>query len=356
MGHANLAQMETPSSSPARQSLSEIETAARRAAELCRQMLAYSGKGQFVMEYVNLSHVVREMGQLLEVSLSKKASRAYNLAPGLPSMHGDAAQVGQVVMNLITNASEAIGDGQGNITLTTGVTDCSAEYLKDNLARIEAKPGRYVFLEVADTGCGMDEATRAKMFDPFFSTKFTGRGLGMSAVLGIVRGHRGAIRVYSEPGRGTTVKVLFPVVEQQQAAGRDNPKRAAAPSMGRAVRVLVVDDDETVRRAVPLMLSFFKISSLVAADGREALQVFEREKNSIDCVLLDLTMPRMDGVECFRELRRVRPDVRVLLSSGYNEQEATQRFAGRGLAGFIQKPYVAEELVAKLRQIFGDAG
>ena len=350
LGHANLALLDLPPSAPARQSLSEIELASRRAAELCRQMLAYSGKGKFVLERLDLSRVVREMGQLLEVTFTKRAVVRYNFAEDLPRMEGDPAQVGQVVMNLITNASEAVGDHRGSITLTTGAMECRREYLAESLADPNVPEGRYVFLEVADTGCGMDADTLGRIFDPFYTTKFTGRGLGLSAVLGIVRGHHGAIRVYSEPGRGTTFKVLFPAVPGQL----DQPAPAPTPEQipfGEGLTVLVVDDDTTVRRTIPLMLKRFRINTLVAADGREALQIFGEHRDEIACVILDLTMPEMDGVECFRELRTIKHDVCVVLSSGYNEQDATQRFAGRGLAGFIQKPYVSEDLLAKLHEV-----
>ncbi|MCX5768789.1 MAG: response regulator, partial [Candidatus Hydrogenedentes bacterium] len=255
----------------------------------------------------------------------------------------------QVFMNLITNASEALGDKNGDITVTTGAMECNREYLRETYLDEELPEGLYVYCEVSDTGCGMDAKTRPRIFDPFFTTKFTGRGLGLAAVLGIVRGHRGAIRVYSEPGRGTKFKILFP------ATGRavKSSARQAAPDIvwrGKGL-VLLVDDEETVRTVGRQMLERAGFTVLVAVDGREALHVFMQQPNQITCVLLDLTMPNMDGEETFRELRRINNSVRVILSSGYNEQEAINRFTQSGLAGFIQKPYQFASLTQKLQQV-----
>ncbi|WBL36438.1 PAS domain S-box protein [Tepidiforma flava] len=350
LGNAGLALMELPPESPARQTVLAIETAAQRAAELTRQMLAYSGKGKFVIERLNLSRVVEEMAHLLEVSVSKRAVLKYRFAPDLPAIEGDATQIRQVIMNLITNASDAIGERSGVISVSTGLLYADRAYLKTAYMDDDLPEGDYVYLEVADTGVGMDEETAARIFDPFFTTKFTGRGLGLAAVLGIVRSHRGAIKLYTEPGRGTTFKILFPAAGPAAAPAPAAP--AAASAAGRGGTILVVDDDETVRTVTRRMLEQAGYTVLLAADGSEALRCY-RERPGIDLVLLDMTMPHMDGEETFRELRRIDPRVRVLLTSGYNEQDATDRFAGKGLAGFIQKPYRPLDLLEKVREALG---
>ncbi len=354
LGNADLTLMKLPPESPIRPSVQKIETAALRASELTNQMLAYSGKCQFVIEPLNLSKVVEEMAHLLETVITKKAVLKFNFSPDLPLMEGDAAQIRQVIMNLITNASDAIGEKSGVITVTTGVMKADRRYLLKTYLDDELPEGYYVYLEVSDTGCGMDRQTKSKIFDPFFSTKFSGRGLGLAAVLGIVRGHKGAIRVYSEPGKGTTFKVLFPCKENLSSQSRDNH---SGPYSGLAhgERVLVVDDEETVRIVAKMMLEELGFQVLTAEDGREALEVFRQNHGNIDVVLLDMTMPHMNGEETFRELRRLDPQVRVVLSSGYNEQDATYRFAGKGLAGFIQKPYRSAELMEKIKQALSKA-
>jgi PAS domain S-box-containing protein len=348
LGHADLALDALPSASDARDDLEEIRRAAQRATELCKQMLAYSGKGRFVIQPVEPQKVVEEMLHMLRVSISKNAILKLNFSPNLPSIDADASQLRQVVMNLVVNASEAIGDRSGVITLTTGAMDCDRHYLSEAWLDEQLPEGMYVFVEVADTGAGMDPETRSRIFDPFFTTKFTGRGLGLAAVLGIVRGHRGAIKVYSELGRGTMFKVLFPVSQRSEVRERSSPVRGIYEGKG---TVLLVDDDESVRAVGRKMLERIGFSVVVAADGSEAIARFRERADDIICAIVDLTMPHVDGAETFRELRRMRPGVRVILSSGYNEQDVTQRFVGKGLAGFIQKPYQLSTLVAVLKEV-----
>ncbi|MCP4684022.1 MAG: PAS domain S-box protein [bacterium] len=358
LGNAELALDELAPHSPARHNLEEIEKASKRAADLATQMLAYSGKGRFVIICIDLNELVDEMTHLLDVSISKKAELRFNLEEKLPGIDGDATQIRQIIMNLITNASEAIGDRNGVVALATSVIDCDRAYLDAVDATFKSgseeplPEGRYVCLEVADTGCGMDRATIARIFDPFFTTKFTGRGLGMSAVLGIVRGHRGAINIYSEVGRGTTFKVLLPASQApiNETSVQAQPKPTTEGWRGKGT-VLVVDDEETVRNVGVQMLEHLGFEVLTAADGREAVDLFGERGDEIACVLLDLTMPNMDGEEAFGEMTRIRPDVNVILCSGYNEQEATQRFSGQGLASFLQKPYSFSTLKAKLMHI-----
>jgi len=333
--------------------IDEISKASQRAAELAKQMLAYSGKGRFVVQALDLSELVEEMAHMLEVSVSKKAVLRYELANGLPAVEADASQIRQVVMNLISNASDAIGDRNGVISIATGLMDVDRSYLQETYIDEELPEGPYVTLEVADTGCGMDAETQGKLFDPFFTTKFTGRGLGMAAVLGIVRGHEGAIKAYSELGRGTTMKILLPAVGPPAVAHGNSAKESLWQGSG---TVLLADDEESVRVVGKAMLERLGMEVVLASDGVEAVKIYREQTDAIDCVILDLTMPHMDGEEAYRELRRIRNNVRIIMSSGYNQQEVTQRFVGKGLGGFIQKPYTLHALAVALRNVLGEGG
>ncbi len=348
LGNADLALLSLSPASPSRANIEDIVRASQRAAELCRQMLAYSGKGRFVVGRYDLSEIVREMTQMLEISISKKALLRYSFAEKLPAVEIDATQMRQIIMNLITNASEAIGDASGVIAITTGVMECDCAYLSETCLHEKLPEGTYVYLEVSDTGCGMDSETMSRIFDPFFTTKFVGRGLGLAAVLGIVRGHNGTIKVYSEPGRGTTFKILLPAVSE----GKDERMIAEAydAPLPKDGTVLLVDDDADVRNVGSQMLELLGFQVLTAANGREALDVFRERGDELNCVILDLAMPEMSGEEAFRELRRLKGDMLVILSSGYNEQDVTQRFVGKGLAGFIQKPYTLDNLRKAINQ------
>ncbi len=360
LGNADLALDELSPMSPARGKLLEIEKASKRAAELAKQMLAYSGKGRFVVEPIDLGELLEEMVHLLKVSICKKASLRLDLSSDLPPFEGDATQLRQVIMNLITNASEALEGESGTIALSTGKMFCDAAYIEETLAALGGGPditlpeGDYVFIEVADTGCGMDKQTLERIFDPFFSTKFTGRGLGMSAVLGIIRGHDGLLKIYSEVGKGTTFKALFPTSQQAQP-GRALHASPAPPedSWRGSGTILIVDDEEAVRSIGRRMLERLGFTVFTANNGLEALECLREHRDEITCVLLDLTMPQMDGEEAFREMRRTSPDITVLLCSGYNEQDATQRFVGKGLAGFLQKPFTMRGLKRALMEVLG---
>jgi len=349
LGNASLALLDIPEETPAYDSLKQIEKSAQRAADLCRQLLAYSGKGRFVIEPMDLNVLIDEMGNLLQSSAgSANAMIKYDLHRPLPAIAADGAQVRQIIMNLIANASEAIGRERGLITITTGVAMCDQEYLKTVYTNDALPEGAYVFLEVSDTGCGMDAETRARIFDPFFSTKFAGRGLGLSAIIGIMRSHKGAIKVYSEPGRGSTFKILFPASAEQPMA------RKPASETGAQIRIegtlLVVDDDATIRSLAGRTMQRAGATVLLASDGREAVRLFRQHAAEIRLVLLDMTMPNMNGEEAFQEIRRIRPDAVVLLSSGYNETDATSHFAGKGLAWFIQKPYRQSDLLRRVAE------
>jgi len=361
LSHTRLGAAQLPEESPVRDHLADVEAAAVHASELCRQLLAYSGRKKFVFEQIDLNRLAREMSHLLGAAISKRASLELELADRLPAIEGAAGQIRQIVMNLIINASDALGGGRGTIAVRTGKVPEAPE-------GVEAGP--CVYLEVADSGCGMDRETRERLFDPFFTTKSTGRGLGMAAVRGIVHGHRGAIEVDSEPGRGTTFRVLFPAspepLPEADPGGGDagaDEKPPTEPTGGRPpddepaagddtdeepATVLVVDDDVTIRAVTAIALEGAGYPVCAAADGREALDVFERRRREIGVVLLDVTMPELEGDETFRELERLGVEVPVIVSSGCAEEEARRRVPG--LAGFLPKPYRAEELIAAVRR------
>jgi PAS domain S-box-containing protein len=348
MGNTSLALETLPSENPARPKLQIALAATERASQLTRQLLAYAGKGRFLVGPVDLSAQVREIASVLEVSISKNVQLKLNLHEHLPAIEADSSQVQQVVMNLVINGAEAIGtDKPGTVRLSTAMQRVDEDYIRATFGADEIQPGRYVTLEVCDTGIGMDEQTQARIFDPFFTTKFTGRGLGLAAVHGIVRAHKGALRVCSTPGQGSTFWVLFPAAE---VTGAVVPSEAALNLRGTGT-ILVVDDEEMVRRIAKSMLEEYGYTVLLAADGRSATDLFRSVADQISMVLLDLTMPRMGGEETLRELMTIRVDVRVLLSSGYDEAEIIGRFIGKGIHGFIQKPYTAPRLAAKVKAV-----
>jgi len=349
LGNAELALADLAGSAPARESLNEIQTAANRAADLCRQMLAYSGKGRFDIQSLDLSDLVAEMTQLLAVSVSKNAVVAYECDPDLPAVEGDAAQLRQIVLNLVTNAADALDNGTGTIRVRTGVTSCDRAYLRTTYLGEELPAGDYVFLEVTDDGCGMEEPTLQRIFEPFFTTKFPGRGLGLAAVLGIVRAHQGTLTVASEPGRGTTFRVLLPVSEHADEvylAGR-RPSVAA----GDKVTVLVVDDEDAVRALTARMLEKLGYKVMTAGGGQQGLELFRNHRQGIAAVLLDMTMPRMSGEEIYQELRKLQPDIKVLFTSGHLEPSILADKGDSKHIGFVQKPYQMTMLGQKLREI-----
>ena len=349
LGNAGLARLEGPAGRSEADYLAQIEKAALRASELCKQMLAYSGKGSFTVQRLDLNELIEETTQLLRVSVSKRAVLHYNLVRPIPAVQADVTQIRQVVMNLVINASEALGERDGTITIGTGRLSADAAWLAKCRFSAAAVPGNFVYFDVTDNGAGMPPEVLARIFDPFFTTKFAGRGLGLAAVLGIVRGHRGAINVFSETGRGTTFMVLLPA--STGAAEPLAPRPAPAGAWRGSGRILVVDDEEPVRRVAIRMLQMLGFTADGAADGHEALRLFESAVPAYAVVLLDLTMPGLDGEETFRRLRHLRPGVRVVLMSGFNRAETVGRFTGSGLAGFVQKPFEVGSLAAEVRRV-----
>jgi two-component system, cell cycle sensor histidine kinase and response regulator CckA len=358
LGNADLAAMDLAPADPALESVLEIERASRRAAELCRQMLAYSGRGRFVVEIVDIHALIREIADFLNVSISKKALLDLRLADGPAPVRGDATQIRQVVMNLVINASDAMENRTGRIALSSRIRDMSGEELTGDPPMDPLPAGRYVEIEVADTGCGMDPETLDRLFEPFFTTKSSGRGLGMSAVLGIVRGHRGSLGVESEPGIGTTFRVHLPLAEPSEETPDPFPGSGDAsgnspddsPFRGEGL-VLVVDDEPEIRELAGKMLERIGFRVRFAVDGWDALRRYA-EAPPVDLVLLDMTMPEMDGVEAFRELVKIDPEVRVVVSSGYSAHEIAPRFPGKNFLGVIEKPYTLNTLEKRLSEAF----
>ena len=347
LGNISLAQLCMSKVAPAWPYLENMERAVQRATNLTRQMLAYSGKGRFVVGPLDLNQAVQELSHLLSVSTSKKVAIRYQLGESLPTVIGEASQIQQVVMNLVTNAAEAIGDAEGIVSIRTGVQTYGAADLERDFPGQPMESGAFLTLEVSDTGQGMTPEVQARIFEPFFTTKFTGRGLGLSAMQGIVRGHRGGIRVYSEVGKGTTFKLIFPAGTGVVPEAEDVAEQEVWTGRG---TILVVDDEEAVRLVATDMIRSMGFEVVTAEDGVQALARFRECPVPICAVLMDLTMPHMDGLETFRELRRLDPGCRVVLTSGYNEQEAIQDFLGKGLAAFVQKPFLRGDLLKALRR------
>ena len=348
LGNASLVSVSLDPADSARRSVDDIVEASKRAAELCRQMLAYAGKGQFKIEQIDLNSLAQGIVRLLEASISKKATLHLALAANLPALLGDATQIRQILLNLVINASEAIGEGGGSITVSTGESDLSLPELRATLWGESLPTGHYVWMEVADTGQGMDAATQARIFEPFFTTKFTGRGLGLSALMGIIRAHHGTISLHSEPGKGTTFRVIFPAVSVPTLSATE-PRITPEPWRGSGA-ILLVEDEETIRKLGGRLLERLGFEAVTAIDGLDAQAVLSRHKGRIRAILLDITMPRLGGLEALPGLRQIDPNPPIFLTSGYAGTEFAPRFGELGLAGFLQKPYDLDELRQKLRE------
>jgi CheY-like chemotaxis protein len=272
----------------------------------------------------------------------------YDLSPGLPFISADPSQMQQLVMNLVTNASEAIGEEvSGLITVRTGVQMVDEATQVGLLPALPLAAGRYVTLEVSDTGCGMAPEVRERIFDPFYTTKFTGRGLGLSAMLGILRSHHGSLKVYSELGRGSVFKLFLPALS---IGAEDRPPTHSAGEWQAQGVLLLVDDEPSARAVARALAESLGFQVLEAADGLEAVALFELRHAEIEAVLMDLTMPHMDGRQAFLRMREVDPRVPVVLTSGYSEQDVLADFLGKGLAGFLPKPYQSSQFISVIRQ------
>ncbi len=347
LGNAHLARADLPPDAPAQPALQQIEQATQRAAELTAQMLAYAGKGRFVSGPVEVTALVEANLRLLQAALPVGARLDLDLAGPLPAIEGDPTQLRQVLLVLVTNAGEALPGGKGTVTVRTGVEDLDRAYLLGTTLPPSLREGRYVYLEVADTGPGITPEVQARMFEPFYSTKFSGRGLGLAAALGITRSHHGSIRVESAPGRGTRMRVLLPV---SPAPVRPRPGGGAAAAEVRPARVLIVDDEEDVLRLLRTFLERAGYEVDTAATGGDAVARVRAQPQAFAAVVLDLTMPGMTGDEALGEIRRVNPEVPVILTSGYSEEEVVRRCAGLAFSAFLPKPYLPAELIEEVRR------
>jgi two-component system cell cycle sensor histidine kinase/response regulator CckA len=350
LGHADLALLDLPLAAPARSSIGEIRKAALRAAELSNQMLAYSGQGSFVVGPVVLNELLAEVEQLLRSQLSEQVALRLDLAADLPPIDGDVSQLKQVLFNLLTNAAEAIGDDAGLVTLTTSVERISHDFF-DRRHTPEALPeGDYVQLMVEDTGCGMDEATLAKIFEPFFSTKFTGRGLGLAAVLGIVRGHHGALRADSEVGKSTRVRLVFPISLAQAERRDQRDLKQASATRGKQV-VLLVDDDETIRDVGERMLIRLGYGFELAATGHEAIELLRQRSGDFSAMILDMALPGIDGAATLKAARKLDAQLPVVLTSGHDPEHFAELLGGTLAQGYLQKPFNVQQLAEAVETV-----
>jgi PAS domain S-box-containing protein len=350
MGNADLARSELPPDSPARQLIGAVIDASQRAAELTRQMLAYAGRGQIVLSQIDLNDLVQDMLPLLGAALPKNTRIELRLAPQLPLFKGDATQLRQVVLNLILNGAEALYGASGRVRVETELVQASADDLASPYLTPPPPPGSYIQLQITDDGSGMDEHTLHKLFDPFYSTKFAGRGLGLAAVLGIVRSHNGTIRVSSSPGQGSRFRVLLPVEATAIAAvaGAAAADRQLDTALASQLVVLVVDDENSVRRVTLAMLRHLGATTLEACDGEQALALYRQHGAEIGAVLLDLSMPRMTGREVFEALRALNPGLPVILMSGYTAFENEAQVDGPQPTAFLEKPFTRRQLLDTL--------
>jgi two-component system cell cycle sensor histidine kinase/response regulator CckA len=349
-GNAAVALARVPEGHPARELIDDILKAGQRATDLTRQMLAYSGKGRFQIGPIDLRQQVSEIAALLRTSVSKKVLLRVDNPSYLPAVQGDASQLQQVIMNLVLNAAEAVGNADGEVAVRVAEEEIGGDGGGDLVGRESLPPGRYVRLTVEDTGAGMDAHIVPRIFDPFFTTKTTGRGLGLAAVLGIVRSHGGALRIRSKPGEGTCFEVLLPAA----GARAQPPLTADAAAQQGHGTVLVIDDESTVRTATGRMLSLLGYDVLEAPDGEQGLEIFRLLNGAVDAVLLDLTMPGLSGEETLQLLRQVEPEVQVVVFSGYAEDDVARRLQPLQPAAILAKPFTRQQLAAALQTALAD--
>ncbi|WP_235551189.1 hybrid sensor histidine kinase/response regulator [Mariprofundus ferrooxydans] len=349
MGNAELARDMIGGESPADPYIENIVGTCDHASELCKQMLAYAGKGSYELEVLDINEMVRSMGKLIRASVGDNIVLKIKLDPRLPGVEGDLAQIQQLILNFIVNSADAIGTETGEIKLSSGARYMQREALDKLYHGAELPEGEYVVIEVRDNGIGMDPATQTKIFDPFYTTKETGSGLGLSAVLGIVQGHHGAIQLFSAPGKGTAFRVYLPSTEQ--SVKEQMVTTVEVEAWRGAGSVLVVDDDLRVRSVAASFVEKLDFDVLTADDGREGVEQFRKHHDHLKAVLLDMTMPVMGGAEAMLGMREIDKTVPIILVSGYSEVEAGKLIAGDRPDGFLQKPFKAKALKSVLYEV-----
>jgi nitrogen-specific signal transduction histidine kinase/CheY-like chemotaxis protein len=350
LGNASLAHKHRQSPEQLDIYLMRIQEASQAAAGLCKQMLAYAGKAKFSSGSVHVSKMIKDMSQLLEVSLTKGVTIAYDLAENLPYIQMEPSHMQQLLMNLIMNANEAMQQLSGNIKLSTG-TMLVDEQTTGFRSKAKLCAGTYVYIEVMDDGCGMDMETQHKLFDPFFTTKGEGHGLGMSNILNIVCGHQGMIKVVSEPKKGTRVKIAFPAILNQNQDDNIMEEYDALNKIHLGGKILLVDDEEVVLETMQVMLEDLGCETLLAQDGEQAIAMYKQYQHEIALVLLDFTMPKMSGQACVSALQAMDKHVKIILCSGYSEEDIRSRCDASNVAGFLPKPCDLRQLHHALKQI-----
>jgi PAS domain S-box-containing protein len=348
MGGTSFALQTINAAHPAYAMLNVAVRSSERAAHLVQQLLAYAGKGRFLVEPVNLSALLRETSDLLHASIPKSVALDLKLDPEVPTIEANSGQVQQLIMNLILNAAESIDDRGGEVKAKTFVRDIQNSEDYCNALGYAIAPGKYIGLEVSDNGCGMDSDTRTKIFEPFFTTKFTGRGLGLAAVQGIVRSLHGLIDVTSAPGQGSVFTILLPAREIR-GVGTSKTPRKSAPA-GKA-GILVIDDEEVVRTTTKAVLERGGFRVLLAEDGNTGLDMLRNRRGEVDLVLLDMSMPGKSGIQVLREIRLFDSTIPVLVASGYSEDQVAKRFEGSRISGILQKPFSSERLVESVASV-----
>ena len=353
MGNAGLARraLQAGRHDRAADMLQDVLKASERAADLTRQLLAYAGRGQFVIQPLDVCKLVTEVSTLIRASISKKIKLVLDVPDQCPPIKGDRTQLQQLIMNLVINGGEAIGEGAGTLTVSIRTEHFTERREHIRTAGFPITAGDYVRIDVIDTGEGMDQETRDRIFEPFFTTKFLGRGLGLSAALGIVRGHHGAIGVSSFPDSGTTFTVLLPVIQEAAEVRRSGAQSVPEHDLKGVGTILVVDDDIAVRSLASSVLHEAGYTVELAEDGMQAIERLRQLGESVDLILLDLTMPELGGAEAALELRRIQPDVPIVAMSGYGDVEVMERFSAARIDDLLPKPFRPDQLTAKVRDV-----